>query len=82
MNEQKHWLVRPDTIRLLWIGFILILLITVFPDFFIHQHVDFGIEGSFGFYAWYGFFTCVAMIVVAKILGIFLKRKDTYYDQD
>jgi hypothetical protein len=82
MSEQKHWLVRPDTIRLLWIGFILILLITVFPDFFIHQHADFGVEGSFGFYAWYGFFTCVAMIIGAKILGIFLKRKDTYYDQD
>ncbi len=82
MNKQQHWLVRPDTIRLLWIGFILILLITVFPDFFIHQHAHFGIESSFGFYAWYGFFTCVAMIVVAKILGIFLKRKDNYYDQD
>jgi hypothetical protein len=82
MNEQQHWLVRPDTIRLLWIGFILVLLITVLADFFIHQHAHFSIESSFGFYAWYGFFTCVAMIVVAKILGIFLKRKDTYYDQD
>ena len=79
MNE-LHWLVRPRTIRLLWIVFIAVLALTLFPDFFIHPHAYFGIDGSFGFFAWYGFVTCAAMVAVAKVLGIFLKRKDTYYD--
>jgi len=26
--------------------------------------------------------TCVAMVIFAKGLGIFLKRKDTYYDSE
>lgn len=81
-EKPKHWLVRPRTIRLLWVIFILILILLLLPDLYIHQHAHFGIEASFGFYAWYGFATCVAMVVVAKLLGIFLKRKDTYYDPD
>ena len=78
--SELHWLVRPRTIRVLWIAFIVVLALTLVPDFFIHPHAYFGIEGSFGFYGWYGFLTCAAMVVVAKVLGIFLKRKDTYYD--
>jgi hypothetical protein len=76
----KHWLVRPATIRLLWIVSCAILALFVGADFFVHGHAYFGLDGTFGFYAWFGFFTCVAMVVGAKVLGIFLKRKDSYYD--
>lgn len=79
--DDKHWLVRPRTIRLLWVGFGVILALTVVAGLFVHQHVYFGIEDSFGFFAWYGFVTCVAMVVLAKLLGIFLKRPDDYYDR-
>lgn len=75
-----HWLVRPRTIRLLWVIFIAILVMTLLPDFVIHQHEDFGIEGSFGFFAWFGFLACVLMVVFAKLLGYVVKREDTYYD--
>lgn len=78
--QDKHWLVRPATIRLLWIVFLGVLAATVAAGAFVHGHTYFGIDGTFGFYAWYGFFTCLLMVVGAKILGIFLKRKDTYYD--
>lgn len=78
--SEPHWLVRPKTIRILWIVLVIVLVLTLIPDFFIHPHAYFGIDGSVGFYAWYGFITCVAMVVLAKLLGIFLKRKDTYYD--
>ena len=37
-------------------------------------------ESWFGFNAWYGFGTCVAMVVAAKLLGTFLKRNDRYYE--
>jgi len=82
MNDDNlHWLVRPRTIRLLWLVFGIILALTVIAGPFVHQHEHFGIEASFGFYAWYGFITCVGMVVLAKLLGIFLKRPDDYYER-
>jgi len=81
MNEQNiHWLLRKENIRKLWMFFIAILLVTVVAGIFVHQHVHFGIEDSFGFFAWYGFIACVGMVVFAKLLGIFLKRPEDYYD--
>ncbi|MEX0741940.1 MAG: hypothetical protein WD079_04025 [Phycisphaeraceae bacterium] len=78
--DHDHWLVRPRTIRLLWIVFIAILVLTIIPDLFIDQYDHFGIEATFGFFAWFGFLTCVVMVVAAKLLGYLVKRKDSYYD--
>jgi len=82
MSEQNdvHWLCRPATIKKLWIGGIVILVLTVALELTIHPHAYFGIDGWFGFNAWFGFLSCAAMVLFAKFLGIFLKRKDTYYD--
>ena len=81
MAQKQHWLVQPQTIRSLWLVFILILVLTIIGELPVHLHGYFGIDETFAFNAWYGFGTCVAMIVIAKILGFFLKRKDTYYDE-
>ena len=76
-----HWLTRASTIRRLWVIFIIILAATVLADLFISHHPYFGFEGTFGFGAWFGFASCVAMIVFAKGLGVLLKRPDSYYDR-
>ena len=82
MNErEKHWLTTPRAIRRLWIGYIVVLVLTVLPDLFVAQYEHFGIDGSFGFYAWYGFLACAAMVVAAKFLGKLLKRPDDYYER-
>lgn len=78
----KPWLERPRTIRLLWIVFIVALALTVLAELFVDRHGVFGIDGTFGFNAWYGLVTCVAMIVAAKALGVLLKRPETYYEAD
>ena len=85
-ETQKHWLYRSENLPKLWIAQIVILVLAVVPEFFIHHHPhfedgDFTLDASFGFYAWYGFLTCAGMVAAAKVLGIFLKRKDTYYDE-
>ena len=77
----QHWLTTPRTIRRLWIGYIVVLVLTVLPDFFVTQYEHFGIDGAFGFYAGYGFLACAAMVVAAKLLGKWLKRPDDYYDR-
>ena len=81
-DKDKHWLVRTSTIRLLWIAQILILAITVLVQFALPVKGHFDFDSSFGFNAWYGFFACAAMIIIAKLLGMILKRPDTYYDSD
>ena len=83
MNEQeKHWLVREKTIRLLWRGGIAVLFLLVMADFFIHAHPYFQIDGTFGFFSWFALVTCISMVLFAKALGLVLKRKDTYYDNE
>ena len=78
--EDMHWLVRPKTIRNLWIGGIALLIFIVGLGSFAHPHIYFGIEGTFGFFAWYGLVACVAMVIGAKLLGMVLKRGENYYD--
>lgn len=81
-DEPPHLLVRPGTIRAIKAGFGAVLALTVAGDLVVHHHVAFGIEGTFGFNAWYGFLTCVGMVVAAKLLGGLLKRPDDYYDTE
>jgi hypothetical protein len=76
----EHWLRRPGTIRRLWVVFVTVLAATVAADLFFHRHDLFGIDGSFGFYAWYGFVACVGLVLGSRLLGLLLKRADTYYD--
>jgi hypothetical protein len=77
-----HWLTRPETIRRLWQVFIAILAATVIAEMFVAHEPHFAVERLFGFYALYGFVACAALILIAKGIGIFLKRPDTYYDED
>ena len=56
--------------------------IDLIGDSIVELDESFGIEDSFGFFAWYGFVSCVGMIVFAKLLGLFLKRPEDYYEKD
>jgi hypothetical protein len=78
--EHDHWLVRPATIRLLWVVFVAVLALLVVLDLVVEHHPHFTLERTFAFGAWFGFASCVVLIVVARVLGAILKRPDTYYD--
>jgi hypothetical protein len=75
-----HWLVRPRTIRRLWQAFIVVLALAVLAEIAIEAHPHFAVERLFGFNALYGFLACAVLILVAKGIGLVLKRRDTYYD--
>ena len=76
-----HWLTRTSTLKRLWVLFVAVLVATVLIDLVIEHHPYFRLDGSFGFGAWFGFASCGALIVFAKVLGGLLKRPDTYYDR-
>lgn len=75
-----RWLTRESTIRRLWIAFAAALIALVLMDLFVQHHPHFGVDGFFGFGAWFGFASCVALVLAAKALGWMLERPDTYYD--
>lgn len=79
---KQHWLVRPGTIRLLWAVFLSVLALTVLASLVTEVHAWFWLDGTFAFNAWYGFATCIGMVVFAKLIGRLLHRKDTYYDRN
>jgi uncharacterized membrane protein len=81
-DRGQHWLERPATIRKLWWGFSAVLAATVLAQLAIYIKGYFVIDGWFGFGAAYGFFSCLLMVVVAKLLGFVLKRPADYYTRN
>ncbi|MGZ8253659.1 MAG: hypothetical protein ACXWVT_02320 [Burkholderiaceae bacterium] len=79
MDDRPHWLDEPRNVKRLWRGFVVVLVLAVLAETVVTFHPHFAVESLFGFNAWFGFLACVAMIVVAKALGVLLKRPDTYY---
>lgn len=85
-ERDKHWLYRSKRLPTLWKILMGVLLLALLPEFFMHHHPHFEAQGlhidaSWGFFAWYGFLSCAVMVFVGKVLGVFLKRKDSYYDE-
>jgi hypothetical protein len=75
------WLTRPATIRTLWVIFACVLAATVIAELFVAHDAHFGIDGTFAFHAWYGFLACAVLIGASKLVGLFLKRAETYYEE-
>lgn len=82
MSEaKKYWLDRSENVtklyRGLWVAGIGLLAL----DLFLHKHDEFDFAAWFGFYAVYGFFACVALVLIAKKLRGVLKRSEDYYER-
>ena len=71
---------RPENVKRFLVFFYISLVVLLIVDFFIDKHADFPWEGATNFFAVYGFGSCVLLIFIAKLLRIFLKRDEDYYD--
>ena len=80
-SEQRHYLVRPRTIRWLWRVFIGVLALTVIAQLVFPVKGYFKVDGWLGFGAVYGFLSCLLMVLIARALGLVLKRPRNYYDE-
>ena len=83
MKQKKEfdYFDRPETIRKLWIMLYAVCGLLVVPDFFTHRHVYFGFDGWFAFYALLGFVSCALLILFSKLVALWLKAKENYYDK-
>ena len=78
-SDTGHFLTQPRTIRRLWWGFSIVLALTVAAQLVIYVKGYFIVDGWFGFGALYGFFSCLLMVLFAKLIGFVLKRPRSYY---
>ena len=78
-KKEFDWFDKPSSRKLLWWILWITCGLTVVAELFIHRHPHVGIDGFFSFYSVMGFVGCAAMILVAKGLGVFLKRNENYY---
>jgi len=81
-HQQDAWLARPESVRLMWKLFAAVLVLTVVAQFFIKVKGYFGVDGWLGFAAIFGFVCCLLMVLVAKALGLVLKRDQDYYKEE
>jgi len=71
---------NPRNVKRLLAVFYACLIVLLIVDFFIHKHGDFPWEKAPDFFAVYGYVSCVLLIFIAKLMRIFIKRDEKYYD--
>jgi hypothetical protein len=79
--ERAFWLDEPAHVERLVRGFYAACALLLLLDLFVPKHGAFAVERLFGFYAFFGFAACVALVLVAKQLRRVLMRPEDYYDR-
>lgn len=81
-DPKTYWLDDQKNVKkIIWALFVVCGLLFV-ADAFYEKHPHFAVESWFGFYALYGFFMCVGLVLIAKVMRVFLMRDEEYYDKD
>ena len=81
-RDKEYWLDRSENVTKLYRGLWVLGLLLLSADLLVHRHEEFAWAGWFGFYAAYGFFACVALVIAAKeVLRRLVKRPEDYYDR-
>lgn len=79
-EDKQYWLDRPRNIYIIIFSLVAVCVVLFFADALYHKHPHFEIENLFGFFGVYGFFVCVALVIIAKSLRAILMRSEDYYD--
>ena len=79
-SESRYWLDSPRNVKKVVAAVYTVCGLLFLADALYEKHPHFDIEGWFGFYAIYGFISCVGLVLAAKQLRKALKRKEDYYD--
>jgi hypothetical protein len=71
---------NPKNVKRVIRGLLMACAVLLGLDAVIHRHAVHPWEGMFGFYALYGFVSCVILVVLAKEFRKFIIRREDYYD--
>jgi purine-cytosine permease-like protein len=81
MKKELNFFDKKENVQKFLRTFFVLLIVLLIIDFLIHKHPHFGWEGAPEFYAVYGFVSCVALIFIAKLLRLIVRRDEDYYDR-
>jgi len=81
MEKELTLFDKKENVRKFLRVFFASLGLLLIVDFFITKHPHFPWEGAPEFYAVYGFVSCVALIFIAKLLRLLVRRDEDYYDK-
>jgi len=81
-DPKKFWLDSPNNVRKVIRLLLAVCALLFLADALYEKHSHFEAEDIFGFYAIFGFVMCVALVLAAKAMRIFLMRDEDYYDRD
>lgn len=81
-DEPERWLDRPGNVRKIVVALFVVCAGLFLADAFYEKHPYFDVEYLFGFHALYGFVMCVALVLAARLMRVFLMRDEDYYDRD
>lgn len=79
--ERRRWLDDPRNVTRLYRGLWTVGIVLVLLDAVVHRHEDIDFAATPAFYAAYGFFACVLLVLAAKALRRVLKRPEDYYER-
>lgn len=79
-EESRYWLDDSRNVKKVVVAVYTVCGLLFLADALYTKHPHFDIEGWFGFYAIYGFVSCVGLVLAAKRLRQVVKRKEDYYD--
>jgi len=80
VKDELHWFDNKRNIKRIIYTIYAICAALFLAEFFYHKHAVFSFDTWFGFYAIYGFIMCVGLVIGAKVIRIFLMRREHYYD--
>ncbi len=81
-DERPGWFDRPENVRLLIIGLIVVCVVVVVAELiFPNHHPHFAIEKIPGFQAAFGFAAFVVVVMLGKALRVVVSREEDYYDR-
>jgi hypothetical protein len=80
-DQKTYWLDDSRNVDRLVRGFYVVCGLALAIDVFVPKHGPFAIEHVYGFYGVFGFFACVALVLIAKQLRRVLMRPEDYYDR-
>ena len=73
------WVDDPAKVLKFFWGLVAVGAVLTLLDLTYHKHSYFDAEHVFGFYSFYGFFMCAALVIAAKVMRWFLMRDEAYY---
>lgn len=83
-EENSYWLDKPGNVSRILYGLFIACALSGLLDLFLPRKSVFWPASWFdtwpGFFAGYGFFACVGLVLAAKLLRRLLMRSEEYYD--